>query len=75
MDKELQKEITGLKNDKILTKLVLDQHKCQMAEMLNGELGKDIHSVLSGEIKVKLTLKERIKYKIRGFFDTIFRYF
>ena len=43
--------------------------------MLLGSMGKDIEDVLSGKVKVKLTWKEKMKYKIRGFIDTILKIF
>ena len=39
-----------------------------LSEMLNGSMGKDIDDVLSGKKQVKLTWRQKMKYKIDNFF-------
>ena len=62
---ELNRELRGLKNDKIMTERAVDSEKNRWAEMLKGSLGKDIDDVLSGKKKVKLTFSEVINYKLK----------
>ena len=62
---ELQREMRGLKNDRLMTERAVDSEKSKWAELLKGELGTDINDVLSGKKKVKLTFREKLNYKIR----------
>lgn len=50
---------------------VQEYQKNMFAEMLKGELGKDITDVTSGKLKVKLPFKLKLKY----WFERIFKYF
>ena len=65
MDYNLQREIRGLKNDKLMSERAVNYEKNKWANLLSGEMGKDINDVLSGKVKVKLSWKERYKYKIK----------
>ena len=42
---ELNRELRGLKNDKIMTERAVDSEKNRWAEMLKGSLGKDIEEI------------------------------
>ncbi len=64
-----------LDSEKEASMKALEIAKNQYAEMLLGDMGKDIEDVLSGRVKVKLSWKEKMKYKIRGFIDTILKIF
>ena len=66
---ELNRELEGLKNDKALYKVELENERKKYAEMLRNDLGKDINDVLHGKVKVKLTFKEKLKYFINMIFD------
>lgn len=66
---ELNRELEGLKNDKALYEVELENERKKYAEMLRNDLGKDINDVLHGKIKVKLTFKEKLKYFINMIFD------
>ena len=68
---ELNRELRGLKNDKIMTERAVDSEKNRWAEMLKGSLGKDIDDVLSGKKKVKLTFSEVINYKLKYYKNKI----
>lgn len=47
---------------------VQEYQKSIFAEMLKGDLGKDINDVVSGKIKVKLPFKMKLKYWFENFF-------
>ena len=71
----LGREINLLKGEKVNTRVVLETERDKYARLLNGSMGEDIDNVLSGRVKVTLSFRERVKYKIRWFFDLIFRIF
>lgn len=75
MDYELNRELRGLKNDKMMTERAVDFEKNRWAEMLKGEVGQDIKDVLSGKKKVKLTFNEVINYKLRFYKNKIKKMF
>ena len=65
MDYNLHREIRGLKNDKLMSQRAVNFERNKWAKLLNGEMGKDIDDVLSGKVKVKLTFKEIVSYKLK----------
>ena len=69
---ELNREVRGLKNDRLMTERAVDSEKGRWAEMLRGSVGADINDVLSGRKKVRLTFKEWITYKWR-YFKSLFK--
>ena len=71
----LENEKKLLDSERNASMKALENTRNQYAEMLLGSMGKDIEDVLSGKVKVKLTWKEKMKYKIRGFIDTILKIF
>jgi hypothetical protein len=71
MDYNLQREIRGLKNDKLMSERAVNYEKNKWANLLSGEMGKDINDVLSGKVKVKLSWKERYKYKIKRLINNL----
>ena len=70
-DYELNRELRGLKNDKLMTDRAVDAEKRIWAEKLRGEVGKDINDVLSGKKKVKLTFGEVVSYKLKYYKNKI----
>ncbi len=54
-DYELNRELRGWKNDKIMTERAVDFEKNRWADLIKGEMGNDIDDVLSGKKKVRLT--------------------
>lgn len=75
MDYELNRELRGWKNDKIMTERAVEFEKNRWAEMLKGNIGQDIKDVLSGKKKVKLTFKEVLRYKIKFYKNKIKKLF
>ena len=60
-------ELRGLNNDKKITELAVKSQQIKWAELLKGNVGKDINDVLSGKVKVKLTFGEIISQKLRNY--------
>lgn len=74
-DYTLNREKRALDNDRLMTKRALSIQQTQIANELRNGMGEDIENVLSGKVKVKLSFKERMKYKIRFFLKKIFNTF
>lgn len=74
-DALLNKELRGLESDRLMTKLAVENERDRYANLLKGGMGKDIDDVLSGKVVVKLTAKEKFKYKLKSFFDRLFKMF
>jgi hypothetical protein len=72
---ELNRELRGWKNDKIMTERAVESEKNRWAEMLKGSVGEDIKDVLSGKKKVKLTFNEVINYKLKFYKNKIKKMF
>ncbi len=70
-DYELNRELRGWKNDKLMTERAVEFEKNRWAEMLKGSTGQDIKDVLSGKKKVKLTFNEVINYKLKYYKNKI----
>lgn len=70
-DYELNRELKGWKNDKLMTERAVEFERNRWAEMLRGNLGKDIDDVLSGKKKVRLTFNEVINYKLKFYKNKI----
>ena len=72
---ELDRELKGLKTDRISYENELKNEREKMAYFLRNELGEDIDNVLNGKVKVKLSFKEKLKYKLKFIIDKIFNTF
>ena len=72
---ELNRELSGLKSDRIIYENELKNEREKMAYFLRNELGEDIDNVLNGKVKVKLSFKEKFKFKLKHFIDKIFNTF
>lgn len=75
MRSELEREISLLESDRSASDKAIRSRMDAYSKMFQGEMGKDIDEVLSGRRKVKMTFREKMKYKIRYIIDTIFRIF
>lgn len=47
--------------------MAIKGYQSQIADRLNGLMGEDINKVLNGERVVKLSLYQKLKYKIDNF--------
>ena len=47
--------------------MAVKSQQIKWAELLKGNVGKDINDVLSGKVKVKLTFGEIISQKLRNY--------
>lgn len=72
---ELEREFIALESERQKSAAAIENRRNKYAEMLLGDMGKDIDNVLSGKVKVKLPMKDRIKYKVRGFFSALLKFF
>lgn len=68
MKNELEMEITSLESERKMGEMAIRSHQNTISAMLNGSMGQDINDVLSGKKKVKLTFRQKLKYKIYNFF-------
>ena len=64
---QINRELRGLNNYKKITELAVKSQQIKWAELLKGNVGKDINDVLSGKVKVKLTFGEIISQKLRNY--------
>ena len=71
----LNREKRALDNDKLMTKRALEFQQNFMANELLGSMGNDIHDVLTGKVKVKLSFWEKMKYKVNFWIDKLFKLF
>ena len=74
-DIELNLELRGLKNDRIMTNRFIDCQKREMLEQLKGEMGQDMMAVLNGKKCVELGKLESLKFRFRNFLRRFFRMF
>lgn len=75
MSYNLEAELKKLKNEKKIYEHQLKNHQKKMKILLETSMGNDINDVLDGKIKIKLSLKEKIMFKIKNFFFFIFKIF
>lgn len=66
---EIKNELHKLKKEKDAINNELERERERMANLLLTSMGKDIDGVLSGKIKIKLSMSEKIKYKLKNFFN------
>lgn len=71
----IERELKGLEKDRELSEKALESHKERYAQMMREGIGEDIDAVLSGKRTVKLSFKERVKYRTRRIMDLIFDMF
>ena len=71
----IDKELTAIKNDKIIFEHELSQHRDNIAFMLKNGMGEDMDDVLSGKKVVQIPFWERMKYKISFLLNKLFNTF
>ena len=64
---QINRYLRVLNNYKKITELAVKSQQIKWAELLKGNVGKDINDVLSGKVKVKLTFGEIISQKLRTY--------
>ena len=64
---EYKREIITYNSEKKMDELALKGHQWNIAEQLNGTMGKDMGDVLSGKKKVEFTFWTKVKFKINNF--------
>ena len=66
-DIELNRELKNLQIDRRNYENELKSEQIKISQELMGDMGKDMMEVLSGNKKIKLPLKDKIKYEIKNF--------
>ena len=69
------REKKALENDILMSRRALNLQQRKIAQELLGNMGKDIDSVLSGKVKVKLPFLMRLRYKVNFWIDKLFKTF
>ena len=64
---EYEREVITYNSEKKMDELALKGHQWNIAEQLNGTMGKDMGDVLSGKKKVEFTFWTKVKFKINNF--------
>ena len=72
---ELNKELRGLKNDQKMTERNIAQQQENIANKLNGAMGKDMMEVISGKKKITISKWEKVKFSWKRITDKIFEFF
>lgn len=72
---DTNRELNQLNNDRKIMEIELSNERDRIANLLIGEMGKDIDDVLCGKKVVKLSFFEKVKYKINFFLDKLFKTF
>ena len=66
---EYERELITYESEKRMDSLALKGHQWNIAEQLNGTMGKDMNDVLTGKKKVKLSFLRKLKYNIDRFLN------
>ena len=66
---QLDREITSLNSERRMSELAIKGYQNDLAKRLNGSMGDDMKDVLSGKKVVKLTIWQKLRYKIDNFLN------
>jgi hypothetical protein len=69
---EINRELKEIDKEREVFHQELSNKRKHMANMLLNDMGKDIDDVLNGRVKVELSRKEKIKYKIKYYINKLF---
>ena len=69
---ELNRELKEIDKEREIFTQELTNKRQQMANLLLNDMGKDMDDVLKGKVKVKLSWRERMKYKIKYYINKLF---
>jgi hypothetical protein len=69
---ELNRELKEIDKEREVFTQELTNKRQHMANLLLNDMGKDIDDVLKGKVKVKLSWKEKMKYKIKYYINKLF---
>lgn len=73
--KEIEHELFKLEQDKKLFEQELLNEQLRLKEQFKGDFGNDIKNVLEHKTIIKLPFKRKLQYKIKTFFDKLFKLF
>ena len=69
---ELNRELKEIDKEREIFTQELTNKRQHMANILLNDMVKDMDDVLSGKVKVKLSWKEKMKYKIKHYINKLF---
>ena len=69
---ELNRELKEIDKEREVFTQELTNKRQHMANLLLNDMGKDIDDVLKGKVKIKLSWKEKMKYKIKYYINKLF---
>ena len=69
---EINRELKEIDKERDIFTQELTNKRQHMANMLLNDMGKDMDSVLNGKVIVKLSWKEKLKYKIKYYINKLF---
>jgi hypothetical protein len=69
---EINRELKEIDKEREVFNQELSNKRQNMANMLLSDMGKDMDDVLNGRVKVELSMKEKIKYKIKYYVNKLF---
>lgn len=69
---EVNRELKEIDKERDIFTQELTNKRQHMANMLLNDMGKDMDSVLNGKVIVKLSWKEKLKYKIKYYINKLF---
>lgn len=69
----VNRELRELKNEKLIQEKTLRAEQERFASMLKNGVGDDMHDVLSGKKKVKLSKWDSFKYKFNYYLTKILK--
>lgn len=72
---DIDRELKQLKSDRLSNEIELSRQQNKLAELLRGEMGKDIQDVINGRKVVKLSFYEKLRYKVNHIIDSFFKLF
>jgi hypothetical protein len=64
---EFERELISYESEKRMDSLALKGHQWNIANQLNGSMGKDMNDILTGKKKVEFTFWTKMKYAINNF--------
>jgi hypothetical protein len=64
---EFERELISYESEKRMDSLALKGHQWNIANQLNGSMGKDMNDILTGKKKVEFTFWTKVKYSINNF--------
>ena len=71
----VEKELEKLRHERKLTERILSSRQAELKDMLLGDMGRDMKSVLNGETVIGMPKGNIIRHRLKLFFKRIFSTF